>query len=424
MDKNLIGKIWLPIHLSGFSCFAPATSWLSWCASKVATNTTHSVTQSLHQAIALRAGRTNSNQYQLPRSLKMKHTLLLFRILFAIASFNASAQYKDSLKTFRKLTKSYQKTSDYVFIPSGAYQRGDNGEDVPRRGVSGYYLRAHTVSIDSFFMGKFEISNANYMEFVNDKIKENTTLGKSFLPDTLVWRRPEGWGEKYTDYYFRHPAYQNSPVVGVSYTQAKGYAEWLTEQYNKNEDRIFKQVRFRIPTEEEWEYAYKGGLSNPCLPWGSYSTINHEGKPRANFRVVSQLSVYRDSAIIEYNGVTKKRPVYLSNGMREWDNIAGNLNYADVTQPVNALSPNGYGLYHIAGNLKEMVDAYPFEEFKDVLFTAADYTKNDRTWGVTKGGGWNDTGYYLQYMVRQHYTDEHSADAETGFRLVMEVLDF
>lgn len=351
----------------------------------------------------------------------MKHTLL-FSILFA--SLTSLAQYKDSLKTFRKLTKTYQKSSDFAFIPSGSYQRVENDQNYMQKDVVGFYVRAHSVSIDSFFMGKFEISNEKYLEFVNDKIEEDSILGTSFLPDTLVWRRPEGWGEKYTEYYLRHPAYQNFPVVGVSYTQAKAYAEWLTEKYNTDEKRVFKHVRFRIPTEEEWEYAYKGGLSYSYLPWGSSSTLDHEGKPRANFRAVSQLSVYRDSAVVEYQGITKKRPVYLSNGMREWENVARNRYYADLTEPVDAHNPNGYGLYNMAGNVEEMVDAYPFSAFYTFSYTVDDYTKTGRTWGVTKGGSWADTGYYLLGQVRQFYTNEQSSSAETGFRLVMEVLDF
>ena len=349
----------------------------------------------------------------------MKLILLLFSI--SVGIFTCSAQYKDSLKTFQKLTKSYQKSSDFVFIPPGSFTRGANDSDIPYVGQP----RSYTVSVDSFFMEKFEVSNEQYLEFVTAKLKEDSILGKAFLPDTLVWRGPGVWNEPYVDYYLRHPAYGNFPVVGVSYVQAKAYAQWLTEKYNQDEERVFKKVCFRLPTEEEWEFAYKGGLSDFYLPWGSYSTIDHEGKSRANFLSISQLSVYRDSAVVEYNGETKKRPVYLSTGMRMWENSAGSPYFDEVTAPVNTYNPNGYGLYQMAGNVEEMVDAY-FDRDPSTYLFAHDLqeAKHETPWGVTKGGSWADTGYYLQYPTRQFYADEHSTSAEIGFRLVMVVLDY
>lgn len=349
----------------------------------------------------------------------MKHILLLFSISCAILT--CSAQYKDSLKTFQKRTKTYQKHSDFVFIPSGSFTRGTNDGDIQYVGQP----RSYTVSVDSFFMGKFEVSNEKYLEFVNAKLKEDSILGKSFLPDTLVWRTPEGRNEPYVDYYLRHPAYENYPVVGVSYVQAKAYAQWLTEKYNQDEERVFKKVCFRLPTEEEWEYAYKGGLSYFYLPWGSNSTLDHEGKARANFRAISQLSIYRDSAVVEYNGETKKRSVYLSTGMRMWENIEGAPYFDDVTAPVNTYNPNGYGLYQMAGNVEELVDAY-YDRDPSVYLFSHDLkaAKHDKPWGVTKGGSWADTGYYLQYPIRQFFDDPNTSSAEIGFRLVMVVMDY
>ena len=79
----------------------------------------------------------------------------------------------------------------------------------------------------------------------------------------------------------------------------------------------------------------------------------------------------------------------------------------------------------MAGNVEEIVDAYyardpTLNEFSHNLVMV----KYDKPWGVTKGGSWKDTGFYLQYPVRQYYDTRNSSSSEIGFRLVMEVLDY
>lgn len=355
----------------------------------------------------------------------MKTKLLTIALLSM--TFLSSAQYKDSIKTFLKLKKSFEKTTDFVFIPPGSFVRGSNDSDIPTPDLNGYYFRSHRVSVDSFFMQKYEVSNAQYLEFVNDKIENDSVLGRSFLPDTLVWRSPEGYNEPYVEYYLRHPAYSNYPVVGVSYSKAVEFAEWQTKKYNSDENRIFKQVRFRIPTEEEWEYAAKGAFEYCYLPWGSNEVFDSKGNPRANFKIISQLGVYRDTVSKEmHNGEVKKGMALLSSGpFIDCFSVAGSLNDFEMTVAVDGMRPNPYGLYHMAGNVEEMVDAYYLRDPTLYSFTHdVRMEKSDQPWGVTKGGSWNDTGYYLLYPVRQFYDGKDSSSHEIGFRLVMEVLDY
>ena len=53
------------------------------------------------------------------------------------------------------------------------------------------------------------------------------------LPDTLVWRNKLAFNEPYVDYYLRHPAYRDYPVVGVSWVQARDYCAWRTDRVNE-----------------------------------------------------------------------------------------------------------------------------------------------------------------------------------------------
>jgi hypothetical protein len=53
------------------------------------------------------------------------------------------------------------------------------------------------------------------------------------LPDTLVWLDPLAYNDPYVEYYLRHPAYNEYPVVGVSWNKARGYALWRTDRVNE-----------------------------------------------------------------------------------------------------------------------------------------------------------------------------------------------
>jgi sulfatase modifying factor 1 len=53
------------------------------------------------------------------------------------------------------------------------------------------------------------------------------------LPDTLVWRDELAYNEPYVEYYYRHPSFDNYPVVGVSWLQANDFAKWRSDRVNE-----------------------------------------------------------------------------------------------------------------------------------------------------------------------------------------------
>ena len=76
------------------------------------------------------------------------------------------------------------------------------------------------VTVSSFYMDECEISNLDYREYlywISRVYVEYPEVYKRALPDTLVWRRKLAYNEPYVEYYFRHPAYQDYPVVGVNW---------------------------------------------------------------------------------------------------------------------------------------------------------------------------------------------------------------
>jgi sulfatase modifying factor 1 len=117
---------------------------------------------------------------------------------------------------------------DMVLIPSGEFTMGRNSANPTD------WQPEHRVSITSFYMDKYEVTNKEYYEFC--------VQTKTPLP--YFWGMPEfRSGMDYPDY----------PVVGISYGEADRYAKWAGK---------------RLPTEAEWEYAAKGGLENVKYPWG------------------------------------------------------------------------------------------------------------------------------------------------------------
>lgn len=122
-----------------------------------------------------------------------------------------------------------------VEIEGGEFIMGGSAVDIPGQDMSNYnYKREVTVS--SFYMDDTEVSNTNWLEYLN-WIKRNFPTDAQYyyeeLPDTLVWRSPLSFNEPYVNNYLRHPAYQDYPVVGVSAKQAERYCAWRTDMVNE-----------------------------------------------------------------------------------------------------------------------------------------------------------------------------------------------
>ena len=290
-----------------------------------------------------------------------------------------------------------------VLIEGGRFTMGRVQQDV----LFEWNNEPRTVTVSSFYMDETEVRNVDYREYLfwlRRVYKDYPEVYRRALPDTLVWRSPMGFNDPYVQYYFRHPAYNNYPVVGVSWVKANDYCLWRTDRVNEqlliregellpdpnqlneknfnteaylagqyegvvnklrpslNPNQTERRTNFedglllpayRLPTEAEWEfaaYALRGNTYDERIyerriyPWDGHNVRNsarrHRGQMMANF----------------------------VRGRGDMMGVAGSLNdNASITADVKSYWPNDYGLYSMSGNVNEWVlDVYRPLSFQDM----------------------------------------------------------
>ena len=227
-----------------------------------------------------------------------------------------------------------------VWIPGGEFSMGSTGKatgksccSVCSKATVADCLPVHRISVDGFWMDATDVTNDEFEKFIKatgyvtiaervptkeefpNAPAENLVAGSVVFTPTkepVPLDNHLRWWNYVKGADWRHPSgpdsnikgHGNDPVVQVAYDDAVAYAKWAGK---------------RLPTEAEWEFAQRGGLSGKLFAWGD--EFNPGGKYMAN----------------TYQGVFPVKD-------------SGEDGFAGIS-PVKSFPPNGYGLYDMAGNV-------------------------------------------------------------------------
>ncbi len=227
----------------------------------------------------------------------------------------------------------------FVKIPAGTFAMGDRSDvALPNE------QPVHDVTLDAFWMAKTELTFEQWKAFV---VATGYRAGRA------------------------HAKSDDHPVVGVTWDDAKAYCDWLSTIYNRV---------VRLPTEAEWEYAARGGLSGRRYPNG--------------------------------DSISAREANYASDGAVR----------------VASYPPNGHGLYDMAGNVFEWVGDWYDRDFYRVSprrNPRGPLTRNDAPQRrADRGGGWCMGVENVRVSARHAGPgpwDEGGTAGCLGFRPVMEV---
>jgi sulfatase modifying factor 1 len=274
----------------------------------------------------------------------------------------------------------------------------------------------HRVYVDGFWMDKTEVTNKQFEKFIRatgyktiaeiaptkeefpTAPAENLVAGSTVftptkkpvvLDDKLKWWRYEHGAD------WRHPEGPTSnlkgrssyPVVQIAYVDAEAYAKWAGK---------------RLPTEAEWEFAARGGLSGETYAWGN------QFRPHEKFMA----NTYQGQFPLKDNGE---------------DGFAG-------CAPVGKFPANNYGLYDMSGNVWEWCsDWYRSDYYQQLVATGSAVARNPQgpetsfdpqepqeKKHVQRGGSFLCTYQYCtRYMVgTRGKSESSSAGNHIGFRCV------
>lgn len=283
--------------------------------------------------------------------------LVLILLFFATISANTEQKPVTTLKAMKKILE-----KGFTYVPTGATLLGND-----------------TVSCQGFFMMKGEVTNGNYREYLRHLQHSGSTQAYlEALPDTTKWNSKNHSHQAFVNYYFRHPAYTDYPVVNITKQQAEKYCEWISSIWQKNTGN--SNVFFRLPIRAEFLRAANGNALNRPYAWNGPYIRDDKGLYLCNHLSLDNRYISRDTTTGELK-------------VLEW-NPDQDAQTVDITAPSISYPANEYGLYNLNGNVAEMVsDAQ-----------------------IAVGGSWYSPGYDVR---NQSIMPFREASPFVGFRPVM-----
>ncbi len=244
---------------------------------------------------------------------------------------------------------------EMAIIPAGQFEFGSTHREFGHRPEEA--PQSYITIRKPFAIGRYTITAEQFEQF-----REDTEWS---LRSELLWAKGK------------------HPVINVRSTDAKLYAEWLSEQTGQ---------LYRLPTEVEWEYAARAGTSTPFYFGETVSC------KEINF-----------DASFPYNEQKEKRRWYLPRCLP-----------AIAASEVGTKPPNTWGLYDMHGNVWEFTSSAWSHSHIGISRDGTGQSVADANWLVTKGGSWFDAAVFARSAARKkRFINE--IDTNLGFRLVREL---
>ena len=262
-------------------------------------------------------------------------------------------------------------------IPAGQFEMGDHfGFVDPKHGSD--EIPIHTVRLDAFQIGICDVTTSQYVEFLNAALAQRQIEvrqdgvylagGSDLLCDTRASSPSSEIGWKGTTFTVLDKKEQH-PMVCVRWQGAALYCNWLSAQQkrpacydSKTWDCDFNKSGFRLPTEAEWEWAARGGATQPYFnyPWGNdadplKANVPESNNPfRAGPRPTSPPAGYTAAKgppgqAWRIGARPLTTPVGFFNGKLQRKSDFDWPGAVETFQTANGA--NGYGLYDMAGNV-------------------------------------------------------------------------
>jgi len=190
---------------------------------------------------------------------------------------------------------------ELVQIPSGTFTMGAPASEKSSRE---YERPQHNVTLDSFLMGRYPITQGQWREIAN---RQDLRATRDLTPDPSEFKNDYNGRERW-----------DRPVEKVSWYDAQEFCQRLKNLTHQD---------YGLPNEAQWEYACRGETKPLNLERGEYYPPFHFGET-----ITSELANYKGTETYadEPQGIYRRQ-----------------------TTPVGMFSPNTFGLYDLHGNVSE-----------------------------------------------------------------------
>ncbi len=238
---------------------------------------------------------------------------------------------------------------DYAFVEGGTFER-----------------QGYKVTVSSFYIGKYEVSQAMYKEVTGT----NPADAGNYVPKTVG---------------YDIPAFYVSWYDAVEFCNKLSELEGLAKCYNIDEEKNvtcdFEADGYRLPTEAEWEFAARGGVKSRGYKYSGSDTL---------------------SVVGWFEGNSGEEPASIQ------------------PQPIGRKRPNELGIFDMSGNVWELCwdsySDYPMEDVKDPKWPAGQTDRYQSK--IKRGGSWNLPAEDSRIEARSDVSGAADSNGITGFRVV------